>query len=151
MRVDNLRRRLDSWIAEPSPIPAEQQYRDGTPGLTGAQVASSHPLLLHYTQTEHLITILHNGGISTGAWLSPSSYTGCMCPYDLGLPSPRDVVLVVEAARLDQLWGPGTSGPSDEHPELWRGGGLEYFVPGGIPLGAIADVLAVDPCGDEHR
>lgn len=158
MRVDELTLTLgaSAGAARAMPVdrrPALSLFQAGAPPRSGAQVFDAYGYLLHWTESSVLPLIAASRSVGSlgGVWLTPTAYAACMTPYDLGLNSPRDAVLVVDPRRIPDLWGPGRAAPSGTAPSLWLGGATEFFVPAPLAVSAIVDVLQVEPCGDEHR
>jgi hypothetical protein len=158
VRVDELTKRLDTLRTGPllpavAPQPAHFMYLRRVPPVRGADVSATYGYLLHWTDAATLPLIWASGtlGASAGLWLTPSQYSACLTPYDLGLNSPRDVALVIDPRLIPALWGPGTSGPSTVAPNVWPGGAIEFFIPTSLGLEAIVDIIEAEPCGDLHR
>jgi hypothetical protein len=122
---------------------------------TGADVAKGFGLMLHYTRADLSGVILASGSVGgavAGAWVTPTAYSACMAPPNLGLATPRDLALVLDVSTVPELWGPGTSVESEAFPLLWRGGGMEFYSP--VPLSldeCLVDVVTLNPCGGGHR
>jgi len=152
MRANSLGKRFDQgrW---PQPVPPDSALDlkvRGAPPVTGQQIAARYGLLAHYLSATALPTIVaqaHIGGPG-GSWLTPTPYAGCVAPYDLGLRSPRDLCMLVDVSQLAQVWGPGTAVPSSVHPTTWRGGAMEFFVPGPVPLQHVRELIRLHTCGD---
>lgn len=85
-----------------------------------------------------------------GCWLTPTPYAACMAPYNLGLNTPRDVCVLIDVSDIVEVWGPGTIPPSNQYPDTWRGGGIEFYTPTPIRLAAVREVIELAPCGDTH-
>jgi hypothetical protein len=110
-------------------------------------------LLAYYVRREWLKAMEQSGvvgRINTACWLSPSAHSACMVPYSLGLRSPRDVCLLVDVSSIVELWGPGTCPVADNYPNIWRGGGIEFYCPAGSPIDfrLVRATLDLSPCGD---
>ena len=151
MRDDNLAREMDRHRRLPiSPLPSEDLYTGGQPAVAGHVVASAYGLLVHYTSVDNLTSIRASGYIRAGSWLTPTPYAACMAPYNLGLPSPRNVCLLVDVSSIPDLWGPGTTPPSSVYPSIWTGRGIEFFVPSPIPFSFVQSIIELSPCGDIH-
>lgn len=152
MRNDELARTLDErrWLSAIPAIPAADHARMGLPSVTGADVAARYGLLVHYTQWRYLPLMVQAGAIRAQCWLTPTPYSECIVPYNLGLDSPREVCLLVDVSSLRTLWGPALIPPSSLHPTIWRGGGIEFFSADPLPLTCVKDVIELAPCGDEH-
>lgn len=151
MRDDTLADYLVRQKLDPIRIPARDMLDLGHAPFEGGTVAGDWGPLLHYTTEALLPDIVEAGQIGNpGCWLTPTAYASCMTPYDLGLPGPRDLCLVVDPSVLPNLWGPGTSPPSPTHPASWRGGGVEFFSPDPVPLDAVERIIYLAPCGDTH-
>ena len=152
MRDDELARTLDEqrWKFPISSLPAADQAARGLPPVTGADVAATYGLLVHYTQWQYLVLMMQDREIRARCWLTPTAYAECMVPYNLGLDSPREVCLLVDVSSLPILWGPGVTPPSARNPSIWRGGGIEFYSPHPIPFSCVTEVIELAPCGDEH-
>ncbi len=150
MRDDSLSRALDErrW---PGPV-ARQPSRRGLSRTTGRDVAARYGLVAHYMSSSVLPTAMALGWIGGpgGTWLSPTPYAGCLVSYDLGLNTPRDLCILVDVSAFDEVWGPGTAEASTLHSTIWRGGGIEFFVPGPISIDHVREVIRLSPCGDTH-
>ncbi len=159
MRHNSFARTLDAdrWSAPYRSIypgPAQRAFQLGLTGYhwTGTVLADVYGFLLHYVEARHLPAIFNRGTLGSvcGCWLTPTPVGADMLPYEFGLPSPRDVCLVVDPVRADAgkgFWGPGVASPV-AHPTIWRGGGLEFYTSAQVPVGAVADVVFLDPSGD---
>ncbi len=155
MRSDNLARLLDIRRSGGGvqPLPAAALGQQGN-SVTGAEVAARYGHLAYYLHSRWLSSVVRLGYIGTpgrGTWLTPSPYAGCLVPYNLGLDTPRDLCLLVDVSSLSTLWGPGMAGRSSDHPDIWRGGGIEFFVPGPIDLAHVKMLVWITPCGDPHQ
>jgi hypothetical protein len=120
---------------------------------TGADIHAQFGLLVHYTTRDVARLIVASGMIGApgrGLWLSPSPYAACVAPYNLGVDTPRDLVLLVDVSGVAEVWGPGSAAISRAFPDIWRGGAVEFYVPHPIPLAAIRSTVRLDPCGDTH-
>lgn len=158
MRGDELALRLDAdrAAAQAMPVdprPAAMLRLLGVPGMSGGAVYDVFGYLLHWTVASRLAAMWESGVIGSGAgvWLTPTAYASCMTPYDLGLDTARDAVLLIDPRRIPALWGPGSAGPSLGWPAIWRGGAVEFYSPSPLDAGVIVDVLGAEPCGDTHR
>jgi len=98
--------------------PALSLFRAGAPPRSGADVFDAYGYLLHWTESTVLPLIAASpfAGSASGVWLTPTAYAACMTPYDLGLNSARDAVLVIDPRRIRDLWGPGRAAPSGTAP-----------------------------------
>ncbi len=155
MRVDSLARGLSRRVGRVSHAPAIELWRrqDSIFKLTGAEAAARYGLMAHYTR-KPLADLMRQGGsigLDAGCWLTPTPYSACMAPYDLGLNDPRDSVLIVDVTGLNELWGPGTALPSQRYHSIWQGGGMEFYCPSPIPFLNVVAVQDLEPCGDQHR
>jgi hypothetical protein len=152
VRSDRVARALDvsRWQLGVSPYPAVDLRGLGTLPVPGSQVARAYGLLAHYATWDHLLNYLDAGEIGPSCWLSPTAYSACMVPYGLGLPTPRDVCLLVDVSQVGDLYGPGTCPASIRHPFLWRGGGIEFYSPQPISIAFVKEVVELEPCGDTH-
>jgi hypothetical protein len=157
MRIDNLARAFDLKRCAALPVsisalPALELFRRGDPPLSGSDVANAFGSLAHYTTRDNLVLIRRSGFIGPGGcWLTPTGYSGCMVPYDLGLNAPRDICLVVDVRALAALWGPGTAAPSGTSGPIWRGGGIEFYSRDPIDFKHVVLLAACEGCGDAHR
>jgi len=158
VRVDDLAFRLDAGRATAGAIPVDARPAAmlrllGVPPIAGGRVYDVFGYLLHSTVGSRLQAMWESGVVGSGAgvWLTPTAYASCMTPYDLGLDTPRDVVLLIDPRRVPALWGPGTAGSSLTWPNTWRGGAVEFFSPSPLAASVIVDVLGIEPCGDVHR
>ncbi len=158
MRVDQLSMLLGAARnASPHWKSARQlfQIRDETYRMSGSLAASRYGLMVHYTTAVHAGLIRDSGAVGvlgSGAWLTPTAYSACMASPNLGLDSPRDLVLVLDVSGADEIWGPGTSVNSAAFPSVWRGGGIEFYLPSPLALsGSLVDVIDLEPCGGGHR
>lgn len=158
MRVDQLSMLLGAARnASPHWKSARQlfQIRDETYRMSGSLAASRYGLMVHYTANESAELIWRSGAVGlrgSGAWLTPTAYSACMASPNLGLSTPRDLVLVLDVARVSEIWGPGTAVASSAFGPQWRGGGIEFYVP--VPLSlddCLVDVIELEPCGGGHR
>lgn len=152
MRQDRLAHADDErrWRSQVSQLPADEMYKVGNPPVSGAQVAGAYGFLAHYTtliRLEQMLQARQIGG-GAGCWLTPTIFAACMAPYDLGLDTPRNVCLLIDVSALDNLWGPGTAGPSRAYSAIWRGGAVEFYFPGPIAVDLVRRVYMVEPCGD---
>lgn len=122
----------------------------GAPPIAGQLIAARYGLLAHYLSVTALPAIVAQAAIGGpgGTWLTPTPYAGCVAPYDLGLRSPRDLCMLVDVSQLARVWGPGTAVPSILYPTTWRGGAVEFFVPGPIPLRSVRELIRLHACGD---
>src|SRR3712207_5097219 len=84
---------------------AADMWLRGEPPLSGAQVDDQYGRLAHYTHWDRMPFIFASGQLGPGSWLSPTAYSACMVPYNLGLPSPRDTCLILNVRDVDELWG----------------------------------------------
>ncbi len=151
MRDDALADFLVRQRLAPSPMPARDLHDLGHAPVTGADAVGGYGQLVHYTTEALLPDLVEADQIGNpGCWLTPTPYASCMTPYDLGLPGPRDLCLVVDAGVLGNLWGPGTCPPSPTNPGVWRGGGVEFFSPDPVPFSAVRAIIRIRPCGDAH-
>lgn len=153
MRFDSLADTLLSRRAVPvSRFPA-QTLMGSHPPISGQDVHAAFGLLVHYTSSRWVDAMLAAdvvGRPGAGCWLTPSPHAACMAPYSLGLDSPRNIGLLIDVRSLPTLWGPGTCPPSRLHPNIWRGGGIEFVCPAAtpIPFSLVQDVVQIEPCGD---
>lgn len=129
-----------------------------SPPLAGTEVAETYGLLAHYTTQYGWEVINEIGGVSSGCWLTPAISAACMVPYNLGLDSPRDVCLIVDVSSVSELWGPSTIPASRNHPKIWHGGGVEFYIPRtGVRDGFsiltehIRAKLDCSPCSGNHE
>lgn len=129
-----------------------QQYqRYGRPRpLSGVNVDDQYGRLAHYTRWAQMPFIYASGELGPGSWLSPTVYSACMVPYNLGLPSPRDTVLIFNVKGVSELWGPGRAPGSPQYPDIWEGRGIEFYCPDPISLSALERVWRLEPCGGGH-
>lgn len=152
LRNNRLGRAVDErrWGQQVSPLPAEDLYKLGYPPVAGAQVASAYRFVVHYTTLARLAQILQAGQIggSAGCWLTPTDLAACMTPYDLGLNTPRDACLLINVQEITAIWGPGTAPGSSAYRTVWRGGGIEFYVPQPVSSALILRVWTIEPCGD---
>jgi len=152
MRANSLAKRFDQgrWPRPVSPDSAHNLMLRGARPVTGRQVASRYGLLAHYLPTITLPAVVAQASLGGpgGTWLTPTPYAGCVASYYLGLRSPRDLCMLVDVSRLAHMWGPGTAIPSNLYPTIWRGGAMEFFVPGSIPLRHVRAVIRLHTCGD---
>ena len=102
MRDDEVARTLDAgrWNAPMPPYPAANFQSLNLPPVSGREVADRYGLLAHYTQWRYLPLMIQAGAIHAGCWLTPTPYAECMAPYNLGLNSPREVCLLIDASQL---------------------------------------------------
>lgn len=151
MRSDQLARLMSAMNLPVSKASAVDMLRRGVGSLSGAEVADSYGLLAHYTRSDLLHLIHASGQIGhPGLWLTPTAYSACMAPYNLGLDTPCDTCLLINVRNVEELWGPGTTPGSLAHSGIWQGGGIEFFCPQPIPLSAVVDTQMVEPCGGGH-
>lgn len=118
--------------------------------LRATKVARLYGPLLHYTTAPVLRLIIAAGELgrpNAGVWLTPSPYSACLAPYELGLYSPRDVCLLIDTSGIPGLYGPAMAAPSSTA-RLWRGGALEFFSPSPISLDHVLEAVEVGTCGD---
>lgn len=161
MGSDNLARLLDQerWQSSGrvSPLPADELWQKSVTQFrfSGATVADEYGLLAHYTTVSGLGLIQDDGFISGkkggGCWLTPTSYAACIASYDLGLDTPRNLCLLVDVSKLEELWGPGTSEESSWSPAVWRGGAIEFYSAVPVSYTYVKHVIPLAPCGDLHR
>ena len=107
-----------------------------------------------YTTVDRLAAALRAGRLGkleTGCWLTPTIYSACMAPPDLGVDYPPAFCVIVDVAGIPNVWGPGTSRPSGLFSSTWKGGAIEFFVPHPIDVGTIRAVYPLLPCGDAHK
>ena len=137
----------EKWPGDISPLPAQQMHQDRYPPVSGKRVAEVYGYLAHYTRRV-LLELLRAEGIGiTGCWLTPIKHNGCYAPYELGVNSPRDVCLLIDVEGVE-LWGPGTSPPSTQFGDIWRGGGIEFFSPKPLDFSRVRKVVYPCPtCG----
>ena len=151
-RQNRLARTVDArrWGQQVFRLPAEDLYKRGYPPASGTQVANAYGYLAHYTTLPRLSQLLQAGQIggSAGCWLTPSELAACMVPYDLGLNTPRDVCLLIDVRGVTDLWGPGTIPGSTAYRSIWRGGGIEFYVPQPLNTAVIRQVVPIEPCRD---
>lgn len=158
MRVDQ----LSMVLGEAQNVPphwksARQLFQTGDDAyrMFGEEAARKYGLMLHYTASENAELIWRSGAIGlrgSGAWLTPTAYSACMASPNLGLNTPRDLVLVLDVARVSEIWGPGASVASRAFGSQWRGGGIEFYVPSPLSLDdCLVDVIELEPCGGGHR
>ncbi len=123
------------------------------PPVTGLDVAEQFGLLVHYVNAARLPLIFASGQIGNPeCWLTPTPYASCMSSYDLGLPSPRSACLLLDVSEVGRLWGPGTCPPSNLHPDVWRGGGIEFYSPDPISTAYVRHIVRrLKPCGDGRQ
>jgi hypothetical protein len=154
MRHDSLARELClQRRLSVSSLPAQDLWRKREQPIPGSEIANIYGLLAHYTTSQKLTEMETTGIIgdrARGCWLTPTAYAACMVPYDLGLPTPRDICLLVDVSGVQFLWGPGTSPPFDKGPAIWQGGGLEFYCPGGVSIDMCRGRFRLSPCGDTH-
>ena len=152
MRANSLGKRFDQgrWPQPVAPDSALDLNLRGAPPIAGQQIAARYGLLAHYLSATALPAIVAQASIGGpgGTWLTPTPYAGCVAPYDLGLRSPRDLCMLVDVSQLARVWGPGTAVPSILYPTTWRGGAVEFFVPGPIPLQSVRELIGLHACGD---
>lgn len=132
--------------------PADVLHQRGEAPLAGSDVAEAFGLLGTYMTTDRLRDFLRAGaiGLAHGCWLTPTFYSACMAPYDLGVNHPTEACVTLDVRTLPALWGPGTSRPSGRFPSVWRGGAIEFFSPQPIDTRFIRAIQLVFPCGDRH-
>jgi hypothetical protein len=150
MRDDALAYALDENRFGVSPDTAWDMYNAGQDAVTGADVARAYGLLAHYINRDRLALIIQSDRIGPGCWLTPTAYAACITPYNLGLDSPRNMCLLIDVSELPRLWGPGKCGASGFRPNIWRGGGIEFFTPDPVPFGSVRHIIELETCGDEH-
>ena len=152
MRANFLARHFDyaRWPAPVSPDSAHNLMLRGSRPLTGRQIAARFGYLAHYLSATTLPAVVAQASIGGpgGTWLTPTPYAGCIAPYDLGLRTPRDLCMLVDVRRLARIWGPGTAVSSNLHPTIWRGGAMEFFVRGPIPIQYVRALIRLHTCGD---
>lgn len=152
MRANSLARRFDQgrWPQTVPPDSAHDLMVRRMRPVTGRRVASRFGLLAHYLSATTLPAVVARAtlGGPGGTWLTPTPYASCVAPYDLGLRSPRDLCMLVDVSRLARMWGPGTATPSNLFPTIWRGGAMEFFVPGPVPLQYVRAAIRLHTCGD---
>ena len=138
----------EKWQGHISPLPAVEMYQDQYPPVSGKRVAEVYGLLAHYTKWSLVNLLMTDGiGITKGCWLTPTERNGCYAPYELGVDSPRDVCLLIDVKGVE-LWGPGTSPPSTQFGDIWRGGGIEFFSPEPLDFSLVRKVVYPCPtCG----
>lgn len=117
---------------------------------SGQEVFDTFGYLLHFVERQYLPDIFRRFQLGRGAgvWCTPSPTPTELLPYSLGLGSPRDFCLVLDP-RLPaphRWWGPGVAPPSS-YPNIWTGGGLEFYTPDVVGTAAIVDGFPVDPGG----
>ena len=150
MRDDSLAYVLDLNRSSVSNGTAWDMYSTGQNAVTGADVARAYGLLAHYINRDRLALIIEAGRIGPGCWLTPTAYAACLTPYNLGLDSPRNMCLLIDVSELARLWGPGKCGASRYRPNIWRGGGIEFYTPDAIPFDSVRHIMELETCGDEH-
>lgn len=152
MRDDSLARVLSGGLAV-RPEAAKDLSKLGSAHVSGQDVYREYGLLAHYVNVDRLPLIFASGGIGNPeCWLSPTPYAACMSPYGLGLPSPRSACLLVDVSEVPRLWGPGTCPPSSFHPNIWVGGGIEFYSPDPIDVSFVRHIIReLEPCGDGRR
>lgn len=157
MRIDNLARAFDTKRCARFPgglssLPAQELYSSSFPSIPGSDVAAAFGFLVHYTTRDSLIQIRRSGfiGGSSGCWLTPTGYSGCMVPYDLGLNTARDICLIVNVAGVADLWGLGTA-PPGSLVSIWKGGGIEFYSHQPIDFTNVVMMSTCGTCGDPHR
>ena len=157
LRINRLVSLVDTHrqtIRDPSirvhPLPAIDLVFAGTAPRTGDEVNRLYGPLLHYTTAPVLRLLIAAGEIgrpNAGVFLTPSPFSACLAPYELGLDSPRDVCLVINTCGIEELYGPASAPPSS-HARLWRGGAIEFFTPAPSSLSQVVEALEVGTCGD---
>lgn len=160
MRNDSLAHFFDQrrWQSsgQVSSLPAHELWQRDVKQFrfSGATVADEYGLLAHYTTVSGLGLIRDDGfigGKNGGCWLTPTPYAACIAPYDLGLDTPRNLCLLVDVSKLQELWGPGTSEESRWNPAVWQGGAIEFYSAAPVPYEYVKHVIPLAPCGDLHR
>lgn len=151
-RVDAVSEAIVTWSAKlPRDSLSAIKIAETRPGstITGKRMKDRHPLLFHYVSSKRLPKIKSDGIGAPGryVWFTPVAYSACMSPYRLGLPTPRDILLVVDPGYVSNFWGPGTA-PEDNRNDAWRGGGIEYAAIGPVVANAIKMLVTITPCGD---
>ena len=150
MRDDKLAHVLDENRFRGSFDTALDMFRAGEEAVTGEEVAGVYGLLVHYTNSDRLPSIIESESIGPGCWLTPTIYPACMVPYNLGLGSPRDICLLIDVSSILELWGPGTCRPSTRHAPIWPGGGIEFYTPKPVEFSLVRSIIEIEPCGDTH-
>ena len=148
--VDNHRQQIHDPSVHVHPMCAIDLALTDAQQITGDEVARLYGPLLHYTTAPVLRLIIAAGELgrpNAGVWLTPSPYSACLAPYELGLDSPRDVCLLIDTSGMPGLYGPARAAPSSTA-RLWRGGALEFFSPSPISLTHVLEAVEVGTCGD---
>ena len=149
MRDDNLAVILDRTRFQGPWIAARDLFNMGEEPVSGHTVSQKYGLLAHYCNADRLPLIFTSGQIGNPlCWLSPTPYASCMSPYGLGLDTPRNACLLVDVEEVSRLWGPGICPPSRSRPNIWRGGGVEFFSPDPITTDLVRHIIELEPCGD---
>lgn len=110
MRVDQLSMVLgEAQNTPPHWKSARQLFQTGDEAyrMFGEEAAREYGLMLHYASAVYAGLIRDSGAVGVlgfGAWLTPTAYAGCMAPPDLGLNTPRDLVLVLDVACVSEIW-----------------------------------------------
>ena len=111
-------------------------------------MAKSFSVLGHYTTELFFNEIKRTeqiGADGGGVYLTPTGYPGWVASHELGLPRPCTHCLLVEVEGISEIWGPGLAAPSTLFPEVWLGGGIEFYVSKPIPYRWVKEVVE---CGD---
>ena len=129
----------------PTPMSARRLYLRGEPAsLPGSRLARSFGYLAHYTTEFFLQQIKLSKRLGTdkqGFYLTPTGYPTWLAPYELGLNKPPDRCLLIDVSNITDIWGPGLAEPSAEFNDVWRGGGLEFYVPGPVPYSYVVQIM----------
>ena len=148
-RVQNVGAVLDllrcSELLGPTPTSARRLYATAkTKPVSGSEVARSFRYLAHYTTEFFLREIKRSNRLGTdkqGFYLTPTGYPTWLAPYELGLDKPPDRCLLIDVSNITDIWGPGLAEPSAEFQDVWRGGGLEFYVPGPVPYAYVVQIM----------
>ena len=124
---------------------ARQLYASAKTGpVSGSAVAQSFGYLAHYTTEFFLQQIKRSnrlGKDKQGFYLTPTGYPTWLAPYELGLNKPPDRCLLIDVSNITDIWGPGLAEPSAEFMDVWRGGGLEFYVPKPVPYSCVVQIM----------
>ncbi|MCB9383220.1 MAG: hypothetical protein H6509_01290 [Bryobacterales bacterium] len=158
IRTIDLAGALDSLrlsFGDPAPRSAQDLWRERPDvWISGKELAVKLPHLVHYTSRAALAAIRATGSIgfaaAPGVFLTPTPYAGWIAASDLGLSQPCQVALVIDAAAIEKLWGPGRARPSRTFPAFWQGGGVELYSPTPIDFRRVVQIVGCED-GHAHR
>ncbi len=112
--------------------------------MSGLKVTERYGWLAHYTTKARWDDIRMSARLGLpGLHLTPTGYDPETGAIELGLPQLCDHCLLIDVSGCQKLWGPGRACRSLLN-EDWPGGGLEFYLPEGLPPKRVMQVYGSD-------